>query len=123
MKRDDNRPNEAAPVNPATAKTGKGLSESQRDRFEDMLRNLLPDRNPIAETMVRFVIQSPYCATRLKDTACITDLGKLNSTRFLRVRGFKTIVVNDPASFNNVALFIRDQVTLKQSTSFYFYQD
>lgn len=56
-KRDDVRPNEIAPVNPATAKTGKGLSESQRDRFEDMLRNLLPDRNPIAETMVRFVIR------------------------------------------------------------------
>merc|ERR1719204_2015321 len=29
-----------------------GLSDSQRDRFEDMLRNLMPDRNPIAETMV-----------------------------------------------------------------------
>ena len=33
-------------------KRNNGLSESQRDRFEDMLRNLLPDRNPIAETMV-----------------------------------------------------------------------
>ena len=30
----------------------RGLSDSQRDRFEDMLRNLMPDRNPIAETMV-----------------------------------------------------------------------
>jgi hypothetical protein len=57
LKRDDSRPNETAPVNPATTKTGKGLSESQRDRFEDMLRNLLPDRNPIAETMVRFFIK------------------------------------------------------------------
>lgn len=35
-----------------TAKQTKGLSESQRDRFEDMLRSLLPERNPIAETMV-----------------------------------------------------------------------
>ena len=33
-------------------KKNNGLSNSQRDRFEDMLRNLLPDRNPIAETMV-----------------------------------------------------------------------
>ena len=33
-------------------KKNNGLSESQRDRFEDMLRNLLPDRNPLAETMV-----------------------------------------------------------------------
>ena len=30
----------------------RGLSDSQRDRFEDMLRNLMPDRNPLAETMV-----------------------------------------------------------------------
>ena len=30
----------------------KGLSDSQRDRFEDMLRNLYPDRNPLAEAMV-----------------------------------------------------------------------
>ncbi|TRY72722.1 hypothetical protein TCAL_00982 [Tigriopus californicus] len=30
----------------------RGLSNSQRDRFEDMLRTLYPDRNPIAETMV-----------------------------------------------------------------------
>ena len=29
-----------------------GLSNSQRERLEDMLRNLMPDRNPIAETMV-----------------------------------------------------------------------
>ncbi len=33
-------------------KKDNGLSDSQRDRFEDMLRNLYPDRNPIAETMV-----------------------------------------------------------------------
>ena len=33
-------------------KKNNGLSDSQRDRFEDMLRNLLPDRNPVAETMV-----------------------------------------------------------------------
>ncbi len=32
----------------------KGLSDSQRDRFEDMLRGLYPDRNPVAEAMVRF---------------------------------------------------------------------
>nr|XP_040573159.1 U2 snRNP-associated SURP motif-containing protein-like [Lepeophtheirus salmonis] len=30
----------------------RGLSDSQRDRFEEMLRNLVPDRNPIAESMV-----------------------------------------------------------------------
>merc|ERR1711997_1188787 len=30
----------------------RGLSDSQRDKFEDMLRNLMPDRNPLAETMV-----------------------------------------------------------------------
>jgi U2-associated protein SR140 len=30
----------------------RGLSDSQRDRFEDMLRTLMPDRNPLAETMV-----------------------------------------------------------------------
>ncbi len=30
----------------------KGLSDSQRDRFEDMLRGLYPDRNPVAEAMV-----------------------------------------------------------------------
>ena len=30
----------------------RGLSDSQRDRFEDMLRNLTPDRNPTAEAMV-----------------------------------------------------------------------
>ena len=32
----------------------RGLSDSQRDRFEDMLRNLYPDRNPVAEAMVSF---------------------------------------------------------------------
>ena len=52
-KREDIRPN--VPVQVAAAKTVKGLSDSQRDRFEDMLRTLLPDRNPIAETMVTFV--------------------------------------------------------------------
>ena len=30
-------------------KKNNGLSDSQRDRFEDMLRNLLPDRNPIGK--------------------------------------------------------------------------
>eukprot|EP00096_Caligus_rogercresseyi_P001021 TRINITY_DN1160_c0_g2_i2.p1 TRINITY_DN1160_c0_g2~~TRINITY_DN1160_c0_g2_i2.p1 ORF type:complete len:614 (+),score=187.37 TRINITY_DN1160_c0_g2_i2:180-2021(+) len=30
----------------------RGLSDSQRDRFEEMLRNLVPDRNPVAESMV-----------------------------------------------------------------------
>ena len=40
---------EEPPVKP---KKNNGLSDSQRDRFEDMLRNLLPDRNPVAETMV-----------------------------------------------------------------------
>jgi hypothetical protein len=48
-KRDDDRPAPSV----AAPKPVKGLSESQRDRFEDMLRTLLPDRNPIAETMVR----------------------------------------------------------------------
>ena len=52
-KHDDDRPNATTP-NVATSKPVKGLSESQRDRFEDMLRTLLPDRNPIAETMVSF---------------------------------------------------------------------
>ena len=52
-KRDDDRPSATTP-NVATTKPVKGLSESQRDRFEDMLRTLLPDRNPIAETMVSF---------------------------------------------------------------------
>lgn len=36
----------------SSKKSSNTLSDSQRDRFEDMLRNLLPDRNPIAETMV-----------------------------------------------------------------------
>lgn len=36
----------------ASSKGPKGLSDSQRDRFENMLRNLTPDRNPVAETMV-----------------------------------------------------------------------
>ena len=51
-KRNDERPSAALP-NANAAKTARGLSESQRDRFEDMLRTLLPDRNPVAETMVR----------------------------------------------------------------------
>ena len=32
-------------------KKNSGLSDSQRDRFEDMLRNLLPDRNPIGKSV------------------------------------------------------------------------
>jgi hypothetical protein len=32
------------------------LSEKQRDKFEDMLKNLYPDRNPLAEAMVSFRI-------------------------------------------------------------------
>ena len=28
------------------------LTDTERDKFEDMLRTLLPDRNPLAETMV-----------------------------------------------------------------------
>ena len=35
-------------------KKNNGLSDSQRDRFEDMLRNLLPDRNPIGKKKNRF---------------------------------------------------------------------
>ena len=33
-------------------KKNNTLTDSDRDKFEDMLRNLLPDRNPVAETMV-----------------------------------------------------------------------
>ena len=43
-------PKNGAPVEKKGAK--KGLSDSQRDRLENMLRNLYPDRNPLAETMV-----------------------------------------------------------------------
>ena len=35
-------------------KKNNGLSDSQRDRFEDMLRNLLPDRNPIGKNRIKF---------------------------------------------------------------------
>lgn len=47
----------------ASGRKGKkdaGLSDSQRDRFEDMLRNLYPDRNPIAEAMVRAEVKGPH---------------------------------------------------------------
>lgn len=37
---------------PAILPNKRGLSETQRDRFEDMLRSLQPDRNPVAEAMV-----------------------------------------------------------------------
>ena len=39
----------------------RGLSDSQRDRFEDMLRNLMPDRNPLAETMVWCIEHAEAC--------------------------------------------------------------
>ena len=35
-------------------KKNSGLSDSQRDRFEDMLRNLLPDRNPIGKSVFQY---------------------------------------------------------------------
>lgn len=47
-----------------------GLSDSQRDRFEDMLRNLLPDRNPVAETMV-WCIEHAEAGEEIVD--CITE--------------------------------------------------
>ena len=47
---EDPRGKNGAPVEKKGAK--KGLSDSQRDRLENMLRNLYPDRNPLAETMV-----------------------------------------------------------------------
>lgn len=50
------RSEEKSQITIAAAKQTKGLSESQRDRFEDMLRTLLPERNPVAETMVNFQI-------------------------------------------------------------------
>ena len=39
----------------------RGLSDSQRDRFEDMLRTLVPDRNPLAETMVWCIEHAEAC--------------------------------------------------------------
>ena len=47
---EDPRDKNGAPIEKKGAK--KGLSDSQRDRLENMLRNLYPDRNPLAETMV-----------------------------------------------------------------------
>ena len=38
-------------------KKNSGLSDSQRDRFEDMLRNLLPDRNPIGKSVYSNILR------------------------------------------------------------------
>ncbi len=47
-----------------------GLSASQRDRFEDMLRSLIPDRNPVAETMV-WCIEHAEAGTEIVE--CIAE--------------------------------------------------
>lgn len=51
-KEDNNKNKRGGKEDNKESKPRNGLSNSQRDRFEDMLRRLIPDRNPIAEIMV-----------------------------------------------------------------------
>ena len=46
------------------------LTDSERDKFEDMLRTLLPDRNPLAETMV-WCIEHAEAGSEIVD--CIAE--------------------------------------------------
>ena len=46
------------------------LTDTERDKFEDMLRTLLPDRNPLAETMV-WCIEHAEAGSEIVD--CIAE--------------------------------------------------
>ncbi|TGZ42719.1 Uncharacterized protein DBV15_09499 [Temnothorax longispinosus] len=93
------------------------LSNSQRDRLEDLLRNISPERIKVAEAMV-FCIEHAEAAEEICD--CISEsLSILQTPQFdsrLKAEGFKVRVMRMFRAWEDWAVYPRDFLVKLQNT-------